>query len=331
MSCHTHTHTHTHTSENELNHDASNSFYLFHFPFSILSLLCTMGQAKSKESDILSKRTHFTTKEIEDLRQNVKEKDHNHITEEVFKDSVKNYVPTISLTDDAFLKRLYCAFGGTEEQSIDFSKFVDGLSVFMKGTNEEKLQLSFKLYDIDRDGYISKDEIENVIFELSRMLSEDDKESEELQTSINCMFEDFDVDCDGKLSFEEYKLSTIKEPLIADFFERFLVIHNLSSNPSPVSRPVSLRSKQSFWSLNNCSQNHFRLSQAELLDYSHQQQQQQIMTSSDDTPHTLGKKPSTHQLISSNSSQHQQPASSLQQRLSRGPSMVSLDAALTTM
>ncbi|KAI8378716.1 hypothetical protein EDC96DRAFT_492928 [Choanephora cucurbitarum] len=289
-----------------------------------------MGQARSKENATLSKRTHFSPKEIDDLRQNVKEKDQNHITEEVFKDSVKSYVPSISMTDDVFLKRLYCAFGGTDEQSIDFSKFVDGLSVFMKGTQEEKLQLSFKLYDVDKDGYISKEEIENVIFELSKMLSEEDKESEELQKCIDCMFEDFDVDCDGKLSFEEYKLSTIKEPLIADFFERFLVMHNLSTNPSPISRPISLRSKQSTWSLNNSSQTHFRLSQAELLDYSHQHQQHQL---SEDAPsiHSIRKKPSTNLLASATNSPQPSSISSLQQRLSRGPSMVSLDAALTTM
>jgi hypothetical protein len=31
------------------------------------------------------------------------------------------------------------------------------------------------------------------------MLSEEDKQSEEIQRSIDCIFEDFDVDCDGKL------------------------------------------------------------------------------------------------------------------------------------
>lgn len=31
------------------------------------------------------------------------------------------------------------------------------------------------------------------------MLTGEDKDSEEIQRSIDCMFEDFDVDCDGNL------------------------------------------------------------------------------------------------------------------------------------
>lgn len=31
------------------------------------------------------------------------------------------------------------------------------------------------------------------------MMSDEDKQDEEIQRSIDCMFEDFDVDCDGKL------------------------------------------------------------------------------------------------------------------------------------
>jgi Ca2+-binding EF-hand superfamily protein len=160
-----------------------------------------MGQGKSRENNALSKTTHFSTKEIDNLRQNVKTEDQNNITADVFKDSVKQCMPTVSMTDDAFLQRLYCAFGGDEEndQCLDFSKFVDGLSVFMKGTPEEKLKLSFKLYDVDKDEFISKNELEHVMLQLSNMMPDQDKQDEEIQRSIDCMFEDFDVDCDGKL------------------------------------------------------------------------------------------------------------------------------------
>lgn len=34
--------------------------------------------------------------------------------------SVKQYIPTVSNNDDVFLKRLYAAFGGDQEKSIDF-------------------------------------------------------------------------------------------------------------------------------------------------------------------------------------------------------------------
>ena len=43
---------------------------------------------------------------------------------------------------------------------VDFQEFVSGLSAFSsKGNNEEKLRFAFKVYDIDRDGYISNGEL----------------------------------------------------------------------------------------------------------------------------------------------------------------------------
>lgn len=43
---------------------------------------------------------------------------------------------------------------------VDFQEFVAGLSAFSsKGKKEEKLKFAFKVYDIDRDGYISNGEL----------------------------------------------------------------------------------------------------------------------------------------------------------------------------
>ena len=43
---------------------------------------------------------------------------------------------------------------------VDFQEFVTGLSAFSsKGNKEEKLHFAFKVYDIDRDGYISNGEL----------------------------------------------------------------------------------------------------------------------------------------------------------------------------
>ncbi|KAI7903114.1 uncharacterized protein BX663DRAFT_434568 [Cokeromyces recurvatus] len=252
--------------------------------------------------------------------------------------------------DDVFLQRLYCAFGGDEQQSIDFSKFVDGLSIFMRGTPEEKLRLSFKLYDVDKDGFISKEELEHVMLQLVKKKNKQN-EIEEIQRAIDCMFEDFDVDCDGKLSFEEYKLSAMKEPLIADFVERFLDLHNLSNNPKP-SRPTSVRSRQSSRSINATQQQNrlsYRLSQAELLDYSHQQQQQKLNSLSSSDGNTTTTAASIYSpLIPSGSLSHSNGANTTTSnssssspslskkhnspyRLSRGTSMTSLDAAMTSM
>ncbi|ORE21902.1 EF-hand [Rhizopus microsporus] len=174
-----------------------------------------MGQTKSKDA-ILSRKTHFTKKEIQDLRDKVNHKD-NNISAEDFKQTVKKCVPSVSSEDDVFLEQLYAAFAGdNQKRSLDFDEFVDGLSVFMKGNEQEKLALSFKLYDVNHDGYLTKPELERVLLKLSVTFSKEDRTAE-IKEMVDQLFKDFDVDNDDKLSFEEYKLSAMKEPLMPLF------------------------------------------------------------------------------------------------------------------
>lgn len=42
---------------------------------------------------------------------------------------------------------------------VDFSEYVVAISMLIEGTPEEKLRWSFKLYDKDRDGVITREEM----------------------------------------------------------------------------------------------------------------------------------------------------------------------------
>lgn len=282
-----------------------------------------MGQTRSKENqenNLLSKKTHFTKKEIHDLRHKLDSTSTNsskaNITQEVFKETVKKYVPSVSSNDDAFLDQLYSAFNSDNNKAIDFSEFVDGLSVFMKGSPEEKLSLSFKLYDVNHDGYLTRSELEKVMLKLSGNFSKEDRTTE-IKEMIEHMFKDFDVDNDGRLSFEEYKLSAMKEPLIVDFLEQFLAEHHISKHPRAPSRAASIQSHISTTNGNrspsSSSRLSVRLSQAELLEYSHHQQ------------HRLNNNNSPSSPIITNTIMSEPKG------LSRPTSMTSLDAALTSM
>jgi hypothetical protein len=77
----------------------------------------------------------------------------------------------------------------------------------------------------------------------------------------------------------------MREPLITDFLEHFLEEHHLTEKkPAPASRRNSVSSKRSSKSQTKAS---FRLSQAELLDYSNQQ-----MTNITDISPSLSKRSS---------------------------------------
>jgi Ca2+-binding EF-hand superfamily protein len=56
--------------------------------------------------------------------------------------------------------RMIAIFDEDGGGDVDFQEFVNGLSAFSsKGNKEDKLKFAFKVYDIDRDGYISNGEL----------------------------------------------------------------------------------------------------------------------------------------------------------------------------
>lgn len=135
-----------------------------------------------------------------------------------------------NLDDSPFVERLFTLLDVNHDGTIDLQEFVIGLSVLCKGTVEEKLELSFKAYDIDNSGTISKDELA-AMFKSAWIsgfralcathgndeLSMDDLNefSEEMATLFaENAFETLDTNGDGMLSFEEFKEFALAEPKI---------------------------------------------------------------------------------------------------------------------
>lgn len=56
------------------------------------------------------------------------------------------------LIDGAVAAEMTCALAGFLPQD-----FVMGLSILLRGTVQEKLNWAFNLYDINKDGYITKE------------------------------------------------------------------------------------------------------------------------------------------------------------------------------
>lgn len=86
--------------------------------------------------------------------------------------------------------------------NVDFQEFVSGLSAFSsKGNKEQKLKFAFKVYDIDRDGYISNGEL----FIVLKMMVGSNLKDQQLQQIVDKTIMEADLDKDGKISFDEFK------------------------------------------------------------------------------------------------------------------------------
>jgi len=97
--------------------------------------------------------------------------------------------------------RMIAIFDEDGGGNVDFQEFVSGLSAFSsKGNKEEKLKFAFKVYDIDRDGYISNGEL----FIVLKMMVGSNLKDNQLQQIVDKTIMEADKDHDGKISFEDF-------------------------------------------------------------------------------------------------------------------------------
>jgi len=97
--------------------------------------------------------------------------------------------------------RMIAIFDEDGGGDVDFQEFVLGLSAFSsKGNKEEKLKFAFKVYDIDRDGYISNGEL----FIVLKMMVGSNLKDQQLQQIVDKTIMEADKDGDGKISFAEF-------------------------------------------------------------------------------------------------------------------------------
>ena len=93
---------------------------------------------------------------------------------------------------------IFDEYGGGD---VDFQEFVSGLSAFSsKGNKEEKLRFAFKVYDVDRDGFISNGEL----FIVLKMMVGNNLKDVQLQQIVDKTIMEADKDQDGRISFEEF-------------------------------------------------------------------------------------------------------------------------------
>eukprot|EP01119_Soliformovum_irregulare_P016309 TRINITY_DN46_c0_g1_i1.p2 TRINITY_DN46_c0_g1~~TRINITY_DN46_c0_g1_i1.p2 ORF type:complete len:234 (+),score=74.28 TRINITY_DN46_c0_g1_i1:57-758(+) len=135
-----------------------------------------------------------------------------------------------NLDDSPFVDRLFSLLDVNGDARVDLTEFITGLSLLCKGTPEEKLKFSFKAYDLDGNGFITKDELA-LMFKsawiagfraLCATHGNDDLSMEDLNEFSEEManlfaenaFETLDQNGDGRLSFEEFKEFALAEPKI---------------------------------------------------------------------------------------------------------------------
>ncbi|XP_075832997.1 lysophosphatidylcholine acyltransferase 2 isoform X2 [Microtus pennsylvanicus] len=124
---------------------------------------------------------------------------------------IEEFAEYLKLPVSDVLRQLFALFDRNNDGSIDFREYVIGLAVLCNPANtEEIIQVAFKLFDVDEDGYITEQEFCTI-----------------LQASLGVP----DLDVSGlfreiahgdSVSYEEFKSFALKHPEYAKIFTTYL-------------------------------------------------------------------------------------------------------------
>ncbi|XP_076284120.1 calaxin-like [Lasioglossum baleicum] len=138
----------------------------------------------------------------------------------VFRDLLHDTFKVI--TEDALVERIFCCWDRENEGIIRLEPWIMDLDLYLRGSLREKIEFCFKVYDLNNDGFITRDEIFQLFKKcLMKQPGEEDPD-EAVKDLSELVLKKLDVDRDGKISFQDYKLAVMEEPLLLEAFGQCL-------------------------------------------------------------------------------------------------------------
>jgi len=115
--------------------------------------------------------------------------------------SVDEFMSLPELQQNPLVQRVIDIFDEDNNGEVDFKEFIRGISQFsVRGEKGTKLKFAFRIYDMDRDGFISNGEL----FTVLKMMVGNNLKDSQLQQIVDKTIMFHDKDGDGKISFEEF-------------------------------------------------------------------------------------------------------------------------------
>merc|ERR1711893_273166 len=115
--------------------------------------------------------------------------------------SVDEFMSLPELHQNPLVQRVIEIFDQDGNGEVDFKEFIEGVSQFsVRGDKDSKLKFAFKIYDMDKDGFISNGEL----FQVLKMMVGNNLKDTQLQQIVDKTIIYADQDGDGKISYDEF-------------------------------------------------------------------------------------------------------------------------------
>ncbi|XP_027725345.1 lysophosphatidylcholine acyltransferase 2 isoform X1 [Vombatus ursinus] len=126
---------------------------------------------------------------------------------------IEEFAEYLKLPVSDVLRQLFALFDRNHDGSIDFREYVIGLAVLCNPANtEELIQVAFKLFDVDEDGYITEEEFATI---LQASLGIPD-------LNVSGLFQEIAKGDSTHVSYMEFRSFALKHPEYAKIFTTYL-------------------------------------------------------------------------------------------------------------
>lgn len=171
-------------------------------------------QAKPISIKKLENLTRFSRKELQVIYQGFKRVcPTGYANKNTFISVYQSFFP--GRASSSYAELCFRVFDKEHSGELTFEQFARSLSQVTRGSEMEKIDWIFELYDLNGDGYITRSEVREVataIFDLLRSKSENGPESDIIDERVDTMMETYDLDKDGRISKEDFFNVSSKDP-----------------------------------------------------------------------------------------------------------------------
>ncbi|XP_032081399.1 Kv channel-interacting protein 2 isoform X1 [Thamnophis elegans] len=171
----------------------------------------------------LQEQTKFSRKELQVLYRGFKnECPSGIVNEESFKQIYSQFFPQGD--SSTYATFLFNAFDTDHDGSVSFEDFVAGLSIILRGTVDDRLSWAFNLYDLNKDGCITKEEMLDImksIYDMMGKYTYPAMREDAPQEHVENFFQKMDRNRDGVVTIDEFIESCQKDENIMSSMKLF--------------------------------------------------------------------------------------------------------------